>query len=90
MASPKGLNFMNTTTRSVYIMVGCAIACLLTGASVLAAQDDCKALAKAEGDAFSKLHNTPAPRLHQHEDWQPQLYLRGDLCRWQYLWKDHR
>jgi hypothetical protein len=41
------------------IVTGFTIACLLAGASPLAAQDECKVMEKVVSDASSKVHSTP-------------------------------
>jgi len=48
-----------TRTKSLYLMVGFTIGCLLMGASPLAAQVDCKVMSKVLSDAMSKVYNVP-------------------------------
>jgi hypothetical protein len=51
---------MGTTgTRLLTIVAGFTAGYLLMSATPLAAQDDCKAMAKAVAAAFVKVHNTP-------------------------------
>jgi len=51
---------METTgTRLLHIVVGFTIVYLLVVASLLTAQDDCKAVEKVLADASGKIHNTP-------------------------------